>query len=311
MTDYDSFKIRLAWLVPWDEMSYSLFMKNPMLLTHPSPTWYTISRDGDILGTADEMIINTAKKFKLRLIPLISNHEKSVGFSRALFQDFISNRSAIDNFISQLKYLKRKFGYSGFNLDFENIPPATSTKLVALLREIKSELPDIELSIDVPPRVDSVGLDWFRAFDYSEISKVVDFIVIMAYDYHYATSSPGPVTPTFWLRQVINYAKFRVPLEKIVIGLPLYGYDWAEDRPGVGVSVFKAEELLKASKASRSMDNESLEYYFEYFDDNNIRHTVFYQNYNALKNRLKILAKASIQGIAFWYWGAAPLEWFI
>ena len=49
---------------------------------------------------------------------------------------------------------------------------------------------------------------------------------IMAYDWHHAGSEPGPVAPITDVRRTIEFAIRYVPSRKIIIGVPLYGYDW-------------------------------------------------------------------------------------
>ncbi len=49
---------------------------------------------------------------------------------------------------------------------------------------------------------------------------------ILVYDYHSGGSEAGPITTIPWLRDVISYSLTQIPPEKIVIGLPMYGYNW-------------------------------------------------------------------------------------
>lgn len=49
---------------------------------------------------------------------------------------------------------------------------------------------------------------------------------IMAYDWHHAGSEPGPVAPITEIRRTIEFTIAQVPSRKIIIGVPLYGYDW-------------------------------------------------------------------------------------
>ena len=65
------------------------------------------------------------------------------------------------------------------------------------------------------------------AEDWTAIGGVADSVKIMAYDYHYASTDAGAITPLDWLDKVVTYAETTVPRSKIIVGLPWYGYDWS------------------------------------------------------------------------------------
>jgi len=304
------FSYRLGWIVPHDINSKEAFFNDPTLLTHISPTWYTISKEGDLEGSVDLEIIDFAIRSGVSIVPLISNHDKSIGFSRTLFYEFCNNKDAVKNFINQVLLYKDRYGFHGINLDFENLSAADSMLLVELLETLRENLPDIEISIDVPPRLGGMLAYTADAYDYTKIANFVDYVIVMVYDYHWSTSDPGPVTPMFWLKNTVKDMINLVPLEKLVIGLPLYGYDWSEQGPGRGISSIEAMKTRDKYKVNEKIDDESFESFFEYTDEQGRLHYIFYQNKDAVINRLTILKDIGIKGVAFWYWGAAPIDWF-
>jgi spore germination protein YaaH len=48
----------------------------------------------------------------------------------------------------------------------------------------------------------------------------------MAYEYHGKTGGPGPISPVWWMRDVMSYTVSVVPHNKVTLGIHLYGYDW-------------------------------------------------------------------------------------
>lgn len=304
------FPIRYAWLVRRDKQSYHAFLKKPACLTCPSPVWFNVTRKGAIIGKIDDYILDVAKSNNLNIIPLFSNYEPYIGFSKELFHEFITNDAATKNFISELSVLTSKYEFDGINLDFENISKDDEASFIKVLEQIKSTLPEIILSIDVAPAVNIGGTAWDYTFNYAEISQYVDHMIVMAYDFHWSKSCPGPITPLNWLESVVKYTKKYVLREKIVIGLPLYGYDWPKTSYGRGISTIEAERIAKARNIEPSWDQESLEKQFKYYDESGKEHTIFFQTKEANELRLKLLQKMGITGVAYWYWGAAPLNWF-
>ena len=45
----------------------------------------------------------------------------------------------------------------------------------------------------VPPKVKEITTGWAAAYDYPALSAVVDYLLVMAYDYHWVNSDPVPI----------------------------------------------------------------------------------------------------------------------
>lgn len=66
----------------------------------------------------------------------------------------------------------------------------------------------------------------YPGYDYGGIDAAVDFVFIMAYDWHEKHSGPGPIAPIDEIRKTLDNAVQRMPRNKIILGVPRYGYDW-------------------------------------------------------------------------------------
>jgi spore germination protein YaaH len=65
--------------------------------------------------------------------------------------------------------------------------------------------------------------------DYAFLGKHADMVKIMAYELHprkYRNPGPGPQAPGTWLEEIIEYARDKIPAEKLYMAIPTYGYDW-------------------------------------------------------------------------------------
>jgi spore germination protein YaaH len=64
-------------------------------------------------------------------------------------------------------------------------------------------------------------------FDYGQLARYADQLVLEAIDFHYSTGSPGPIAPLSNVMQVANYVRsYGMPLSKLAIEVPDYSYDW-------------------------------------------------------------------------------------
>ena len=92
----------------------------------------------------------------------------------------------------------------GLNLDFENVDPDDRDLLTAFVKDLGTRLRSAGkiLSIDVPP--DS-NTDWSEPYDYAALSKNADYLVLMDYEEHWASSSiMGSVSSLPWFVQGVE-----------------------------------------------------------------------------------------------------------
>ena len=119
----------------------------------------------------------------------------------------------------------------GVSIDFEGVPGSRKQQLVAFMNELRAALdatlPDPYLSIATP------AVDWNNAYDYDLLAAACDHLMVMAYDFHWSGSTTsGPVAPlggwgTYNVGWTIaDYITWGAPPEKMLLGVPYYGYRW-------------------------------------------------------------------------------------
>jgi spore germination protein YaaH len=125
--------------------------------------------------------------------------------------------------------LKSRNG-DGVNFDLESVSVSRRNDLVSFIGMavslIKAELPDAEISLATP------AVDWSGAWDLKKLSELCDYLIVMGYNYYWSGSSTaGPVAPLDGesynvTKTVITYLNAGVAPEKLLLGVPWYGYDW-------------------------------------------------------------------------------------
>ncbi len=220
--------------------------------------------------------------------------------------------------------LMRQYGFTDLNLDIEHTGQASSAaslNFTRFVRAVKKELPDnYTLTIEISP----TDLIKKTLIDTKSLADTVDKIVIMGYDYHYSGSFvTGPVAPLTGAGTISEYdveaavqkALLILPPAKIILGTPLYGYEWetlgttprSAIIPGTGVvaSNRRAEQLLKdCATCSAEFDTPAQESYLIYKDaDTDTYHQIFFPDSRSLSAKINFAQKNALGGLALWALG--------
>ncbi|MCD6369410.1 MAG: hypothetical protein J7L38_06410 [Thermoproteales archaeon] len=300
----------LGWVVEYDQESTLNYYKYHEKFTWVSPTWYVVDSNGNILEKYfDEYFVNKSKEWGVKVVPLVANE----GFNREIVHKILSDPKLREKVAQQLLDLVLERGYDGINIDFENIPPEDRDNLTVFMKILyemfhkRGKL----VSIDVASKTKEVYTGWAGAYDYKELGKYSDLVILMIYDYHWSTGSPGPISPLNWFRSVLEYATQTIPKEKIVAGLPFYGYDWPVGQRAKGLKYSQAIELAKQYGAKVVFDEENGEATFKYLVMG-LRHEVWFNIAKSTELRIRIALEYGINKIAAWRIGQEdPLTWNI
>lgn len=238
-----------------------------------------------------------------------------------------ARKNIIDNAFEEMK--KKDMG--GINVDFEyqGIPDLHSIENFNIfLEEIGIALhqlnPRYTLSVDV--YADSVKK--VRIWDLKKLSKEVDKIFIMAYDYIRQNSvRAGPVAPLsgspdkyeYDVTSTVKDFLSLIPKEKIILGVPFYGYDWPtfdntpmsearKDSANYGSSAIssykRSMELVKEKNLKIEWDEDGQVPWFAYKDtEKSTWREVYFENEKSLSKKLELLISNDLSGIGIWALG--------
>ena len=144
-----------------------------------SPAWYDANADGSITGYARRDVIDAAHAGGVAIIPLVVNKDVDPDVGHAILSDPARRAALARNLVNEAK----TFGYSGFQLDFEQIAWTDRDLLTAMVQDCATAFhaAGLNLSIAVIPRLPgddaSSGtlLDYFHqwsgAYDFAALAK--------------------------------------------------------------------------------------------------------------------------------------------
>lgn len=277
--------------------------------------WYSFDGSGNVkrAGKVDLDLKNLAQKNKAKAYALVHNMSGG-GFDANLAHRVLANPAVRSNFVTNLVNLTTREGWDGIAIDIEKAPPADRNNFTTFLNELHTALKakDKVLNVSIPAKYIDYPSDlWSGAYDYAAIGKAADQVVLMTYDEHGLGTTHGPIASQDWVNKVITYAVGKIPKEKIVMGLPVYAFDWGSNKPTMPAYLSYAQALEQAKRHGVQLqynDNEQVPHY-QYTADS-VRHEVYYENAKSLGVKLDYARKHQLHGVAIWRLGMEdPALW--
>jgi len=292
-----------AWIsAPGQRSALSSIKKHGGRLSSVSPMWYAIDEEGRLkrAWTGDPKVARAAIDRRILLIPTISNQFEPTRTARMLIDPGRRRR-----LIAKITKLASSRHYNGIDLDFENMRAEDRDRFTRFVGELKKSLKPSGalLTLDIHAKTFEPG-GWQGpiSHDYAGLARHADQLRVMAYDEHYAAGGPGPIASLKWVRRVLKFAKSKIPPGKLVLGIPLYGYDWAEQTPTVSVTSKEAPAKAGRHNAVIKWDKDAAAPWFTYESEGR-RHTVWFENARSAAAKLDIPEAKKIRGFSFFRLG--------
>lgn len=270
-----------------------------------SPTWFEIvDVKGNVRSKADSAYVQWAHKQGMEVWALLSN-----GFDADLTTEALSSYDKRMNTIVQMLEYADLYDLDGINIDFENVYTKDGENVTQFMRELKpmAQAENLIVSMDVTPKSNSEM--WSLFLDRRALGPVVDFMMVMAYDEHWASSpQAGSVASLPWVERSITriIEEDEVPAGKLILGVPLYTRIWSETTEkgerkvsSKAVSMNAVKEILAEKKLTPKLDLQAGQNYIEYKEDGILR-KIWIEDKLSLKARVELAKSLGLGGIASW-----------
>ncbi len=278
---------------------------------------HAVSRDGRLDADPDPKLtewlqtLHAERGVELPVMSMVNNYDGKQ-WNVPEMAAMLANPASRQKVSKELENFAAAQHEPGIVVDFELMPKSSQMDFQYFVHDLAAALHsgNLKLMVALP------AADW--DYDYKYIASQADAIIVMNYDFHYPTSSPGPIAPQDWfVRNIDNILKI-VPPDKVVMGIANYGYDWpAKSKSNahpIGQAVTFQQGIITAveSQADVGFDPDSLNPNYSYEDENNLVHSVWMLDGLTAYNELRAAERAGVRGTAVWRLGMEdPSLWYI
>jgi spore germination protein len=285
----------------------SLITKALPYLTMLTVFTYGFNSTGELVSPdyPDEPLIRLAYEYGVKPIMQLSTLTENGNFSSELAEILLKSEYLQEVLIEKLLRNIRLKGYYGLDVDFEYVSPEYKEQYADFIQQLTDRLNKEGLLtlVALAPKTSSsqVGL-LYEAHDYFALGRAANLALAMTYEWGYTYGPPMAVAPISKVDEVLNYAVTQIAPQKLLMGVPLYGYDWPLPyEKGVtkatSISPQRAIEIAGENNVSIQYDTASQAPYFTYADNS---HEVWFEDAKSISAKLNLVKKYSLSGVGYW-----------
>ncbi len=301
-----------AWIPTWAMKSAlkSLEAKKD-LFESVSPIFYSMAADGSINVSKEgldklQSITSTAN---IKIIPSIA------GFDAQSLSIVLNDPDKLNRHVAFMMKEVDDNNFDGLDLDYESTFLRDKDKFYDMLKRLSTELHSRNkvLTVTVLSKWGDQVVYGFmpetrEVQDYTKIAEYADQIRIMTYDYtSSAGTNPGPVAPLSWMKEVLDYSVKRIPRQKIVLGVNLYGYAWPTGEASRALDYGQVANLKNSNNTVDTFFSSANGEGAIKYTQNGKLYFGYYATPESVKARLELAAQYGIYGVSYWRLGDDPL----
>lgn len=298
-------KINLTWQQVYNK-NPDMSKADPMPgLNVISPQWFQLADgDGNLKQMGDPAFVKWARSQNIQVWALFSN-----GFEQKRTTESLATYDKRIKIIKQLISFAQMYGIQGINIDFENVNLKDKANLVQFVREMTPLLHEQGLVVSIDVTVKDGSDNYSLFMDRKAIGEVVDYMMVMTYDEHWASSQKaGSVASLPWVEKGITQImkEDAVPPSKLLLGVPYYTRIWTEQTKdgktsvtSKAVSMDAVQKLIKEKNLTPVFDQDTGQNYVQYTEDNNTV-KIWIEDEVSMRSRIELVKKYDLAGVASW-----------
>lgn len=290
-------------------ISGELFREQLPFMTYQTPFTYGITEIGTLVDLeGDVPMISEANRFGVKSLMHLSTLTEQGNFSSDRANLVFTNQTVRSTLTNEILRNIQEKGYDGLDVDFEFIYPENKYDYVIFLQDLYRILNPMGyplFSALAPKTSDTQPGTLYEGHDYNAIGASVDMVLLMTYEWGYTYSEPMAVAPINNVEAVIKYGLTRIPEEKILMGIPTYGYDWPlpyEKGVTRATSLSPVESIRLAERygAEINYDTVAQTPWFRYTNSEGQLHEVWFEDARSIEAKLALAARYNLAGLGYW-----------
>ncbi len=277
---------------------------------------YGFTQEGELLPPPygdDSWMIALAKDFGTQPILTLTPFGPDGNFNNRLISAVVNNASYRQRLIENLLEVMGEKGYQGLDIDFEYILADDRDAFTAFVWQVAESMRSegYHTSVALAPKTsaDQQGL-LYAGKDYRALGEAADHVLLMTYEWGYTYGPPMAVAPINQVRRVVEYALTEIPAEKVDLGIPNYGYDWALPfergvTKAATINNVQAVRIAVENNAAIQFDAVAESPFFVYTRDG-IEHEVWFEDVRSLQAKFNLIEEYGLRGCGYWQ----IMQWF-
>lgn len=277
-------------------------------LTYAAPFTYGFHPDGSLVELEDETLLALAREMGTGALMHLSTLTDEGSFSNELAHLALTDLAVQDALVENVLRTIQEKGYQGLDVDFEFLPASDAAAYAGLIRRFRAALAPQGRPVIVAAAPKTYATQpglLYEGHDYRALGEAADFVFLMTYEWGYTYGPPMAVAPLPNVRAVVEYALTEIPVEKLWLGIPSYGYDWplpfrqGESR-ATSLSPQYAVELAGRYGVAIQYDARAQAPWFRYIDPEGIEHEVWFEDARSIRAKLELIPEYGLSGAGYW-----------
>lgn len=291
-----------AFLLASTDQSFQDFQAHYRQIGTVYPTYYDCDPDGSITGQDDPLITGWARLRKVAVLPRINCQ------SQTRLHLILTDAAVRARTLDRLTELGSHPSYDGLNIDFESGASTDRNALTSFVSELADRLHarGKRISVEVSAKTEETTTGRSGFYDYTALGSAADVVFVMDWGIHWSTSAPGAIDDLPWATDVADYVATMPNKHRYVLGLGLYGFDWAAgggaSHPATPLEHADIVDLAARTGSTPTVDPTARSPHFSYTDANGVNHDVWYQDATSADLRIRVARERGL-GVGFWRLG--------
>lgn len=268
---------------------------------------YGFTEDGQLIPTDDTEFIALSKQYGVRPFMVLSTLTESGNFSSELASVLFNDETVMNTLVQNIVNTVQSKGYAGVDIDFEFVAIEDKTGFLNFAKVLTDRLNEIGryTSIALAPKTsaDQPGL-LYESHDYAAFGEIVNYVFLMTYEWGYAFGPPMAVAPLNKVAEVVSFAVTQIANNKIIMGIPNYGYDWTlpfvRGNQAKSIGNEEAINIARTTGATIEFDDVAMSPYFYYTDEAGTSHVVWFEDARSIQAKLNLAHSNNLAGIGYW-----------